>query len=159
MSDPDFIYILKEFKKCDKDAYSVIRWLTEPTLKGGKGIPRPIALEVMFDFAKRIEAGARYGRNGNGLSQLSLAVYDKCVRNKKILDAEIDTKILRILAGQSLTDKQFDRLADDLVEVMNLIYEQVYEMNKRSQTIWNTSLGKLWRTKVKPWFLRHGVEF
>lgn len=157
-----FDFLVEQFAKSERDAHSVRKWLTGPPAEGGKGIPEPVVLEVMFEYAKRIEAGDRFGFNKEGLSQLSLAVYKESEKRRKLVDAEIGTKMLQVLSEQALTERRVDNLADDLYEMLGLLYEKVdaledrkvrlknYKRRQRKEnSVWFMPLGKVWSKKVR----------
>jgi hypothetical protein len=140
--EQNFDYISTQFRKCERDAHSVLQWLTGPASKGGKEIPEPIALEVMLDFAKIIAGGHIFGFNDAGLSILSLSVFEECHRRRQKGDAEVATKILQTIYGQAITADEFDSFANDMMEFVNAIYEGMLEEKTKKKSFWKRITGK-----------------
>jgi hypothetical protein len=155
----NFAYISKQFNRCKRDANSVIAWLTGPPGAGEKGIPHAIAVEVMLEFAERIDAGEVFGFTvKNNLSMLSLAVLKECEKRKAAADAELHTKTLLTLRDRSFVE---DEIADDMFGMLAAVYERLDEMQggpkkrrkagkkayRRKNSIWFKPLGEVFKRK------------
>ena len=140
--EQNFEYISTQFRKCQRDAHSVFKWLTGPKAQGNKEIPEPIALEVMLDFAKIIAGGHIFGFNDAGLSVLSISIYEECERRKRKGDAELATKILQTMYGQAITSDEFEDFANEIMEMVNSMYENLVIPDREKKSLWQRIRGK-----------------
>ena len=134
--DFDFPWIVHQFQAGDRrDAHSVFGWLTGPKAQGLKEIPEPIAVEVMFEFAERIEDGESFGYTKGGLSELSLAVFAECDKRAKEIQGEINTRMMRIIRERSFVEEE---LTDNMLGMLTAMYERLDEMQGGPKKRMNT---------------------
>lgn len=154
MGELEFGYIVKRFKRCGRDALSVLNWLIRPIGEGGKGLPESIALQVMLEFAEQIEGGKKFGFTSAGLSELSLAVFAEVERRNRTVMAEESAKILQFLAEKPWANEE---LGEEIIELLAMIFERVDEgrarerqkKHKKATSIWRKPLGRVWKENVR----------
>jgi len=155
--DVNFPWIVHQFQAGGRrDAHSVFSWLTGPRAQGSKGIPEPVAVEVMYEFAERISGGEKFGFNDAGLSELSLAVFAECDKRAREIQGEINTRIMRVVKERILVD-------ENVFGMSCAIYERLDEMQggpkkrmkayKKKQRKENNVLfmpiSEVWKQKIR----------
>lgn len=117
--DSLFGFIHAQLSRQKRDGHLVEAWLER------KGVSTPLALEVMLEFANRIEKGEKWGFNEQGLSELDHAILVECMKRQGEINSIISTKVLQELAGKPLLEKETYDLADLQLEMGEILYERI----------------------------------